>query len=82
MINIKKVRESMADPNKGKNYHVSKREKDGKWQVKIAGSDKIIKTFATKAEAMEYVEKIAENQDRSIIVHPSKGKNKGKFSSR
>lgn len=72
----------MADTNKGKSYHVSKRPTDGKWQVKIAGSDKIIKTFATKAEAMEYVRKLSENQDRSVIVHPSKGKNKGKFSSK
>lgn len=68
--------------NSGKAYHVSKREKDGKWQVKIAGSEKIIKTFATKEEAMEYVKRIAVNQDRAVIVHPSKGKNKGKFSSR
>lgn len=63
-------------------YHVSKREKDGKWIVKIGGSDKVIKTFDTKVEVMEYVNTLSENQGRRVIVHPSKGKNKGKFSTK
>ena len=42
----------MAD--KTKVYHISKRS-DGKWAIKFAGGEKVIKTFATKEEAMKYV---------------------------
>lgn len=59
-------------------YHVSKREKDGKWQVFIRGSDKVIKLFATKKEAEAYCEKMAANQGATLMVHKSKGANKGK----
>ena len=41
----------MAD--KTKVYHISKRS-DGKWAIKFAGGEKVIKTFATKEEAMKY----------------------------
>ena len=34
---------------KTKVYHVGKRASDGKWTVKFAGGEKVIKTFATKA---------------------------------
>ena len=60
-------------------YHVSKRASDGKWQVFRAGSDKVIKLFDTKAEAEEYVKKMAENQGVAYLTHASKGKNKGKI---
>ena len=60
-------------------YHISKREKDGMWQVFRAGSDKVIKLFKTKAEAEEYVKKMAENQGVTYHSHASKGKNKGKI---
>lgn len=61
-------------------YHVSKREKDGKWQVFIRGSDKVIKLFDTKVEAEEYCTKMAINQGATLQVHKSKGVNKGKIS--
>ena len=48
-------------------YHVSKR-----------ASDKVIKLFATKVEAEEYCEKMAKNQGATLMVHKSKGANKGK----
>ncbi|MFA6830156.1 MAG: DUF2188 domain-containing protein [Bacilli bacterium] len=64
--------------NVAKTYHVAKRE-DGKWQVKYAGGQKAIKLFDTKAEAMEYTKAMAENQGRAVLVHPSKGKFKGKI---
>lgn len=60
-------------------YHVSKRAEDGKWQVKFAGGDKVIKLFATQKEAMEYTKKMAENQDGKVLLHNSKGANKGKI---
>ena len=62
----------------GKVYHVSKRSSDGKWQVFIRGSDKVIKLFATKPEAEAYCEKMAKNQGATLLVHNSKGANKGK----
>jgi len=62
----------------GKVYHVSKRDSDGKWQVFIRGSDKVIKLFSTKVEAETYCEKMAQNQGATLLVHKSKGANKGK----
>ena len=62
----------------GKVYHVSKRDSDSKWQVFIRGSDKVIKLFNTKKEAEEYCEKMAKNQGATLLVHNSKGANKGK----
>lgn len=64
-----------------RNYHVVKRE-DGKWEVKFAGGKKAIKLFATQAEAVEYSKKMAENQDGTVLVHNSKGKNKGRIKSK
>ena len=62
----------------GKVYHVSKRASDGKWQVFIRGSDKVIKLFDTKPEAEKYCEKMAKNQGATLLVHKSKGPSKGK----
>lgn len=64
-----------------KMYHIAKRE-DGKWQVKFAGGAKAIKLFDTKAEAVAYTESMANNQDAGVLIHPSKGKNKGRFSNK
>ena len=61
-----------------RNYHVAKRP-DGKWQVKYAGGEKAIKLFATQKEALEYTKKMAENQGGSVLVHASKGAQKGKI---
>lgn len=63
---------------KAKIYHVSKREKDGKWGVFIAGSDKTIKLFDTKVEAQAYCEQMAKNQGATLLMHNSKGAKKGK----
>ena len=65
----------------GKVYHVSKRASDGKWQVFIRGSDKVIKLFNTKVEAEEYCTQMAKNQGATLMVHNSKGANKGKTGS-
>jgi len=59
-------------------YHVAKRE-DGKWTVKFAGGDKVIKLFDTQVEAKEYTKQMAKNQDGKMLVHNSKGANKGKI---
>ncbi len=67
-----------AAPSANASYHLSKRE-DGKWQLFITGSDKVIKTFATKAEGEAYAKERAENTGRAILAHNSKGANKGKI---
>ena len=59
-------------------YHVSKRP-DGKWAVKFAGGEKAIKLFKTQAEAVDYTKKMSESQKGVMLVHNSKGKNKGRI---
>ena len=61
-------------------YHVSKRAEDGKWAVKFAGGEKAIKLFKTKEEALAYTKKMSDNQGGVMLVHNSKGKNKGRIS--
>ena len=73
----KKV-EKKAAPSANASYHLSKRE-DGKWQLFITGSDKVIKTFATKAEGEAYAKEKASNTGRAVLAHNSKGANKGKI---
>lgn len=68
-----------TESNTAKVYHVNKRETDGKWTVKFAGGEKVIKLFNTKAEADSYTKKMATNQDGTILHHASKGEHKGKI---
>ena len=79
MVTEEKTQEKITK-NTGKRYHISKRQEDGKWQVRLAGGSRAIKLFNTKAEAVAYTENMADNQDAGFLIHPSKGKNKGKFS--
>ena len=65
-------------PSINASYHLSKRQ-DGKWQLFITGSDKVIKTFATKAEGEAYAKEKAESTGRAVLKHNSKGANKGKI---
>ena len=74
----KKPAPKKAAPSANASYHLSKRE-DGKWQLFITGSDKVIKTFATKAEGEAYAKEKAENTGRAVLAHNSKGANKGKI---
>ena len=66
-------------PSANASYHLSKRASDNKWQVFITGSDKVIKLFNTKAEAEAWVKEKSANTGRSVLVHNSKGANKGKI---
>lgn len=84
-VPVKKTRKSRVKvilPEKevtGKRvYHVAKRS-DGKWAVKYAGGEKTIKLFATQAEAVDYTKKMSKNQGGAMLVHNSKGKNKGRI---
>ena len=80
----KKPEPKKAGPSKeGKRvYHLSKRREDGNWVVKFAGGEKVIKTFDTQKEGLEYCNKMAENQDGTVLVHASKGAQKGKIKSK
>lgn len=65
---------------KRKVYHVSKRESDGMWAIRIQGSNTVIKLFNTKAEAETYCQTLGANQQGTILFHNSKGKAKGSIS--
>ena len=78
-VEKKPAEKSANKPAGGAAYHVSKRASDNKWQVFIAGSDKVIKLFNTKPEAEAWVNEKAESTGRAVLVHASKGKNKGKI---
>ena len=58
-------------------YHLKK--VDGEWQVILREGEKVIKKFRTKEEALAYSEALAERQSGTLLVHASKGKNKGRF---
>ena len=73
-----KAEPKKAAPSANASYHLSKRA-DGKWQLFITGSDKVIKTFATKAEGEAYAKEKAANTGRAVLAHNSKGANKGKI---
>ena len=62
-------------------YHIVKRE-DGKWEVKFAGGEKAIKLFSTQVEAVAYSKEMAKNQKGAMLVHNSKGQNKGRIKSK
>ena len=76
----KKVASKKEAPKKEptRTYHLVKRS-DGKWEVKFAGGQKAIKLFDTQKEAIEYSKKMAENQGGAMLVHNSKGENKGRI---
>lgn len=75
----KVVRPEPKEPTR--TYHVVKRS-DGKWEVKFAGGQKAIKLFNTQKEALEYSKVMAKNQGGSMLVHNSKGANKGRIKSK
>ncbi len=76
MAEKKKAQPNLKDGTRV--YHVVKRP-DGKWEVKFAGGEKAIKLFKTQAEAVAYTKEMAKNQDGKMLVHNSKGENKGKI---
>ena len=65
------------NPDHKKVYHLKK--VDNKWKIILKEGKKVIKTFDTKEEALKYGKALAKSQDGTLLVHASKGKNKGKF---
>jgi len=64
------------DSNSNKVWHITKRDEDGKWQIKAEGATKATKLFNTKAEAEEYVKTLKSNNEGSRVV---KHKKTGEF---
>lgn len=70
--------EASTDDNKSKKYHVSQ-NKDAKskyfksWRVRKEGSAKTIKYFDTQAEAIDYAQDLADNNNSSIVIHKLDG---------
>ncbi|MDR3282243.1 MAG: DUF2188 domain-containing protein [Candidatus Methanoplasma sp.] len=58
--------------DKPKVWHITKREEDGKWQVKAEGNEKATKLFRTKAEAEDYVKELKNNNEGSRVVSHKK----------
>ena len=52
---------------------------DGKREIRLKDGLKTIKTFDTKVEAVRWAKIHAESQGGTVLIHASKGKNKGKF---
>lgn len=75
----KKAAKPVADSKRV--YHVVKRD-DGKWEVKFAGGEKAIKLFDRQDEAVFYSRQMSKNQKGAMLVHNSKGKNKGRIKSK
>lgn len=55
-------------------YHISRQKLVGKWQVKLAGSDKVIKFFDTQLEAINFAKALVKTQGGSIRIHSVVGK--------
>ena len=55
-------------------YHVSERKDLNKWQVKLQGGTKALKTFNTQAEAIDYAKELANTQGGHIKVRAKSGK--------
>ncbi len=54
-------------------YHISKRKTDGLWQVRASGAKKVLKLFATQAEAIAFARRVASNQNTSFVIHKEDG---------
>ena len=65
----KKADDKKDNSEKAKNYHISQRKEDGKWQVKAEGAEKALKLFDTQAEAIAFAKEKAENQEGNITIH-------------
>ncbi len=70
------AKKAVAEPKRV--YHVVKRT-DGKWEVKFAGGEKAIKLFDRQDEAVVYSRQMSKNQKGAMLVHNSRGKNKGRI---
>lgn len=54
------------------NYHLT--HQSGEWKLKKEGSDRAIKTFASKQEAMDYSTEYMREHEGSLKFHKEDGK--------
>lgn len=54
------------------NYHLT--HQGGEWKLKKEGSDRAIKMFATKLEAMDYSTEYMREHEGSLKIHKEDGK--------
>jgi hypothetical protein len=66
------AKKAAASSDKPKVWHITKRDEDGKWQVKAEGAEKATKLFRTKAEAEDYVKTLKNNNEGSRVVSHKK----------
>ena len=78
-LKLEEVKEVKKEEPKAKKKVYFVKKVDGRWQVILREGKKIIKYFDTKVEAEEFAKKTAMNQNGTVLVHASKGKNKGRF---
>lgn len=57
----------------GQKYHITQTA-DGKWQVKGAKAERVLKLFDTQKEAIDYAKNVAGNQEGNIVTHKTDGK--------
>jgi hypothetical protein len=74
----KPASEDKVKADKVVRYHVAQNKDDesefkGQWRVRKEGSKKTIKHFKTQAEAINYAETLADNNDTSIVIHKRDG---------
>ena len=57
-----------------KKYYLTNRKEDKMLIIKLQGSDKVIQTFKTKAEAEARLKVLAKNQNASVAIQKKDGK--------
>ena len=55
-------------------YHISRQPDTHKWQVKLAGSTKVIRVLDTQAEAIAFTKGLVESRGGSYRIHSVKGR--------
>ena len=56
------------------NYRVVYDKEEKVWKLRKDGAKRVIKSFATKAEALEYAKDLSERNDMGLTVHKKDGK--------
>ncbi len=73
VIEIEDTKEAEKVENKEPS-EIVKKNKDGKWQIKLATGERAIKLFDKQRDAIEYAKNLMETQGGSIRIHSLKGK--------
>ena len=56
------------------NYLKANDKEEKVWKLRKDGAKRVIKNFATKAEALEYAKDLSERNDMGLTVHKKDGK--------